>query len=225
MDENLIGNILGSLINRDNDCGMGGGNGAWWIIILLLFFTGGFGGFGMNRGMAAPATQQDVAAGFNFNQLDNGIRGLERGMCQLGYDNLAQTNGINMNISAQGNNIQSAITQVGYQAQQCCCETNRNIDSLKAQMAEDTCKITTAIHNEAETTRALITANKMQDLRDKLAESDRALQSANYQLSQISQTNSIVSQLRPTPVPAYNVCHPYTQSYAQPYCQTGTTFA
>ena len=102
MDENLIGNILGSLINRDNDCGMGGGNGAWWIIILLLFFTGGFGGFGMNRGLAAPATQQDVAAGFNFNQLDNGIRGLERGMCQLGYDNLAQANGINMNVNAQG---------------------------------------------------------------------------------------------------------------------------
>ena len=119
MDENLIGNILGSLINRDNDCGIGGGNGAWWIIILLLFFTGGFGGFGMNRAMAAPATQQDVAAGFNFNQLDNGIRGLERGMCQLGYDNLAQTNGINMNVNAQGNNLQAAITQVGYQAQQC----------------------------------------------------------------------------------------------------------
>lgn len=98
MDENLIGNILGSLINRDNDFCMGGGNGAWWIIILLLFFTGGFGGFGMNRAMAAPATQQDVADGFNFNQLDNGIRGLERGMCQLGYDNLAQTNGINMNV-------------------------------------------------------------------------------------------------------------------------------
>ena len=50
MDENLIGNILGSLINRDNDCGMGGGNGAWWIIILLLFFTGGFGGFGDEQG-------------------------------------------------------------------------------------------------------------------------------------------------------------------------------
>ena len=39
MDENLIGNILGSLINRDNDCGIGGGNGAWWIIILLLFLA------------------------------------------------------------------------------------------------------------------------------------------------------------------------------------------
>lgn len=219
MDENLIGNILGSLINRDNDCGMGGGNGAWWIIILLLFFTGGFGGFGMNRAMAAPATQQDVAAGFNFNQLDNGIRGLERGMCQLGYDNLAQTNGINMNVSAQGNNIQAAITQAGYQAQQCCCETNRNIDSLKAQMAEDTCKITTAIHGEGEATRAMITANQMQNLRDRLAESDRALQAANYQISQITQTNNIVNQLRPTPVPAYNVCSPYSQ----PCYQAGTT--
>lgn len=212
MDENLIGNILGSLINRDNDCGMGGGNGAWWIIILLLFFTGGFGGFGMNRAMAAPAAQQDVAAGFNFNQLDNGIRGLERGMCQLGYDNLAQSNGINQAINAQGNAILAAINQNGFQSQQCCCD-------LKAQMAEDTCKITTAIHGEAEATRAMITANQMQNLRDRLAESDRALQSANYQISQITQTNNIVSQLRPTPVPAYNVCSPYSQ----PCYQAGTT--
>ena len=212
MDENLIGNILGSLINRDNDCGMGGGNGAWWIIILLLFFTGGFGGFGMNRAMAAPATQQDVAAGFNFNQLDNGIRGLERGMCQLGYDNLAQSNGINQAINAQGNAILAAINQNGFQSQQCCCD-------LKAQIAEVTCKITTAIHGEAEATRAMITANQMQNLRDRLAESDRALQSANYQISQITQTNNIVSQLRPTPVPAYNVCSPYSQ----PCYQAGTT--
>ena len=86
-------------------------------------------------------------------------------------------------------------------------------------MAEDTCKITTAIHGEAEATRALITANQMQNLRDRLAETDRALQSANYQISQITQTNNIVSQLRPTPVPAYNVCSPYTQ----PCYQAGTT--
>ena len=47
------------------------GNG---IIILILFFLiFGFGGNGFvnNRGVAA--TQQDVANGFNFNNLDNGI--------------------------------------------------------------------------------------------------------------------------------------------------------
>ena len=80
MDTVSLSDIAAVTRGNDND-GWGNG-GAWWIIILLLFFTGGFGGFGMNRAMAAPATQQDVAAGFNFNQLDNGIRGLERGMCQ-----------------------------------------------------------------------------------------------------------------------------------------------
>ena len=67
------------------------GNG---IIILILFFLiFGFcgNGFVNNRGGAA-ATQQDVANGFSFNNLDNGIRGLERGLCDVGYANLQQTN-------------------------------------------------------------------------------------------------------------------------------------
>ena len=109
-----------------------GGNG---MIVFFLFFLlawgGGFGnGFGRNA-MAQYATQQDIVNGFNFNQLDNGIRGLERGVCQLGYDNLAQTNGVNTNImqsaygitnavNTQGYQNQAAINQLGYQMQDCC---------------------------------------------------------------------------------------------------------
>ena len=46
---------------------------------------------------------------------------------------------------------------------------------MKAEAYKNTCEITTAIHDEAEATRALITANTMQDLRDKLADRDRQL--------------------------------------------------
>ena len=40
----------------------------------------------------------------------------------------------------------------------CCYETNRNIDNVKFENAQNTCAITTAIHEEGEKTRALITA-------------------------------------------------------------------
>ena len=165
------------------------GNG---IIILILFFLiFGFGdnGFGNNRG--AAATQQDVANGFSFNNLDNGIRGLEHGLCDVGYANLQQTN----QLSAQ-------LAKVGFQNQQCCCETNRNIDAVRFENAKNTCDITTAIHNEGEQTRALITANVMQELRDQ----NTAYQ---LQLSNQAQTANLISQLRPFPTPAYITCSPY----------------
>ena len=175
-------------LTKDED-GFLEGNG---IIILILFFLiFGFGGngFGCNRG--AAATQQDVANGFSFNNLDNGIRGIERGICDLGYANLQQSN----QLSAQ-------LAQVGFQAQQCCCETNRNIDAVRYENAKNTCDITTAIHNEGEQTRALITANVMQELRDQ----NTAYQ---LQLSNQAQTANLISQLRPFPAPAYITCSPY----------------
>lgn len=180
------GDILA--LTKDGD-GFLEGNG---IIILILFFLiFGFGGngFGNNRGQAA--TQQDVANGFNFSQLDNGIRGLERGICDLGYANLNQTN-----------QLASQIAQVGFQNQQCCCETNRNIDAVRAENYRNTCEITTAIHNEGEQTRALITANVMQELRDQ----NTAYQ---LQLSNQAQTANLIAQLRPFPTPAYITCSPY----------------
>lgn len=49
----------------------------------------------------------------------------------------------------------------------------------------------------------------MQDLRDRLADRDRDLQAANFQLSQLSQTSNIIGTLRPFPIPAYVTCSPY----------------
>lgn len=91
----------------------------------------------------------------------------------------------------------------------CCCETNRNIDSVRADAYKNTCDITTAIHAEGEATRALINANTMQELRDRLADRDRELMTANFQLSQQAQSASIIDALQPTPRPAYLTCSPY----------------
>lgn len=87
-------------------------------------------------------------------------------------------------------------------AQQCCCETNRNIEAVRAENYRNTCEITTAIHAEGEATRALINANVMQELRDQL-------QAAQLQLGNLSRTQDLVSQPRPVPIPAYITCSPY----------------
>lgn len=189
MDSGLsAGDVLA--LAKDND-GFLEGNGIIILILFFLIFGFGNGGFGANRAVDSVATQEDIVNGFNFNQLDNGIRGIQNGICDLGYASLNQTN----QLSAQ-------IAQNGFNAQQCCCETNRNIDATRYENAKNTCDITTAIHNEGEQTRALITANVMQELRDQ----NTAYQ---LQLSNQAQSANLINQLRPFPIPAYVTCSPY----------------
>lgn len=208
MESGLSGSdVLALTDRRDNDGWLGGGGGGL-LALLVVFLLFGFGGngFGFGGNGRNVATTQDVANGFNFSQLDNGIRGLERGICDLGYAGLQQAN-----------QTQMQIAQLGFQNQQCCCETNRNIDAVRAENYRNTCEITTAIHAEGEQTRALITANVMQELRDQ----NTAYQ---LQLSNQAQTANLISQLRPFPQPAYITCSPYQASgfpYGGHNCQYG----
>lgn len=172
------------LYSGNND-GMGMGGYWFWIIIILLFGGRGFG-YGND---SDEFIKRDI---FNTNA----------------------------NVSAQGCTTQKEViesrytTQLGLQSLQasqdaCCCATQRAIDSVKAEAYKNTCDIITAIHNDGEATRALINAQTMQELRDKLADRDRELMTANFQLSQQAQSNNIISTLQPTPKPSYLTCSPY----------------
>lgn len=161
--------------NGNNSDGFGNG-GAWWVIILILFLglgrngwnnggngsndsngtntvvipTGAFNGFGSGYGpCCTPATAQGVTDAFNFNQLDNGIRGIERGLCDGFYTtnlgvtnlgtqmlqgfcssdraNLQSFNGIQSSLCQGFNGLQSAIAQTNYNMKDCCCETDKAI--------------------------------------------------------------------------------------------------
>lgn len=151
--------------------------------------------------------------GFNFNQIENGIRGIQNGLCDGFYAQnttmLQGFNGIQRDMCQGFSTLNSGITNLGYQMQNCCCDTNRNIDAVRYEAAKNTCDITTAIHAEGEATRALINANTMQDLRDRLEARDRELMTANFQLSQQAQTANLVDELRPCSRPAYITCSPY----------------
>ena len=97
-------------------------------------------------------------------------------------------------------------------------QINRNIDAVRYENAKNTCDITTAIHAEGEATRALINANTVQALRDKLEDKDRELMTANFQLSQQAQNAALIAELRPCAKPAYITCSPYT---TQSFCGNG----
>lgn len=222
MNEGLsIADAMALVNGRDND-GLFGGNGTgmWVFFLFFLLAWGGNGIFG-NGTANSPAfqgalTRADLCESFNFNDLQRQVQGVQQGLCDGFYAmNSSLMNGFHGvdNGLCQGfNSVNTAINQARFDSQQCCCETNRNIDAVRYENAQNTCAITNAIHAEGEQTRALINANTMQDLRDRLADRDRELMTANFQLSQQAQTTSIVDQVRPCAVPAYLTCSPYESS-------------
>ena len=196
-----------------SNCGNGmWGDGGWWVIILFaLIFGWGRNGFGGGEG-SSSFTDSAVQRGFDNQSVMNKLNGIEQGICSLGYDQLSQMNGINQNVSQQGFNISSAIAQLGYQNQQCCCDTQKEIIQNRFDAAKNTCDIVNAIREDGALTRAQLTQNEIQGLRDQL-------QTANFQLSQQAQSANLINQLRPCPIPAYLSCSPYT-SY-DPYGRNG----
>lgn len=233
MDESVLGNVVGSLIdkNRDN----WGSNGFIWVILLLFLCGGGFG-WG-NRGNVA--TTQDVAASSQFAQIDNGIRGLAAGQASLGYDNLKQSADSNMMIAGGFANLTAALAENRFAQQNCCCETNRsidsakydvtrNIDALRFDTQKQTCDITAV---DTANTQKILDRLCTMEANAKDAEISRLrsdLQAAQLTLAQSSQTQTIVGALKaPAPVPAYVVANPYcncNNGYAYNY-NGGTVIA
>lgn len=118
----------------DNSDGFGNGNGAWWIIILILLFYGGWnrgsfngdGGGGGYGPCCAPATAQGLTDAFNFNQIDNSLRGLANGLCDGFY---STNNAINSVLAA----IQNCCCQTQYNMSQGFCGVDKSITQLGYQ--------------------------------------------------------------------------------------------
>ena len=202
MNEGLsAGDILALTKNNEN--------GMWdnpFIYLVWLAVLGGGNGLFGNRGDAAvqgAITRSDLFEGFNNQDVNGQLRGITNGICDGFY-------AVNSGLKDGFYGIQGALAENRFASQQCCCETNRNIDAVRYEGAQNTCAITNAIHAEGEATRALINANVMQELRDKLEARDRDVLVRDFQLSQLAQTSSLIGELRPCAKPAYITCSPYT---------------
>ena len=197
MDTGLSAADVMALTNREDENMWN--NSFVYLVWIWAFsaFGGGFGGLG-NRNASDALTRAELYDGFNFQNIENGIRGIQNGLCD-GFYAMNTTN-------LQGfNGIGSAIANLGYQNQQCCCETNRNIDAVRYDMSKGFCDV---INAQAQNTQRIIDKmcdQEIQTLRDQL-------QTANFQLSQQAQNATLINAIRPFPQPAYITCSPYTSS-------------
>lgn len=240
-----IAAVTGAQNCRNND---GWGND-WWAIIIILALFGGFGNrgglFGGNSGYGcgscAPATCSELQAGFNNQSVQNKLNGLENGLCSLGYDQLAQMNGI-ANTIQQGNfALQQAINNasvanmqdtnsISRQLSDCCCENRAAIKDVQYTAALNNSALLQAINAQTNTIvqndnanyRALhdeLVSYQMQQKDDVIAELRSQVQALNLGVSQRNQNDYLIDRLQPCAKPAYFVPNPnccYTpQQYAQ----------
>ena len=221
----------------DNNGGWGGNGGAWWIIVILFALFGGWGrggAFGGNGGCGcdgACATVGDVERGFNNQSTQQRFNGIDQGLCQLGYDNLAQTSNL-QNTVMQGNfALQQAINNAAVASMQdtnslsrqladCCCENRQAIAQVRYDMSTDTCAIQNQINQCCcdlkqtmnDNTRAItdqLNAFRMEDKNEQIADLRSQVQALNLAASQQNQNRYLIDQLRPCPTPAYITCNPW----------------
>ena len=222
--------VLSGSTNRGcNDNGAFGYGAEWilWLVIILAIFNGGwgFGGFGGgcgNGGFNSPVgqgglTRADVDAALSTQGIESGITGIGTQLC----------NGFN--------SVNSNISNLGYNLQNCCCDLKQGLGEVNYNLAAQTNILQNTVNNNGTAIQQALNTGfrdvidaqnagtqRIVDMitQDKIQSLQTDLQSAQLQLSNAAQTNNIVNALRPTPVPSYPVMSPYT-SIINP---TGFTF-
>lgn len=213
MDSELLsGYLMGQNDSGSNNNDMFGGGG-WGgllglIVVASLFGWGGMGGgfgFGGN-GLQGMATRADINAGFQFNDLQNGIRGIERGLCDGFYS------------------VSNSFNTIGHQISDCCCQTQRAIDGVNYNMATQFANLANTmcgntrdiIDSQNAGTRAILDFLTQDKIATLTAENQslkfaasQASQNAFITANQEAQTAELIRRLgRDCPVPAYVVPNP-----------------
>ena len=210
-------------LSKDNN-DIFGGNSTWvfFLFFLLAWGNGGFFGGGNNASREGELTRAELYSGLgqqdvfrNQAEIATELSAFERDATNnwgnMRYDNLQNMNALQTAMTNGFYNIGTQLNENRYAQQQCCCETNRNIDAIRYENAKNTCDIIAA--NTANTQRIMdmMTQNQMQALRDELS-------TARAALSNNIQTQNILGALQPTPRPAYVTSSPYA---ATNYCGCG----
>lgn len=195
-------------VTNGND-GFGTGNGAWWIIILFLFCFMGWGGNGFNNN---GISSEDMQNQFNFASLERQNNEIVANSRQVAYDlsnDIAQLGlALNTAIRDQGASLnenirdsQSLIQGLGASVENCCCTTNRNIDSVRYDAALNTRDI---MKNDCDNTQKILDAiagNRISDMQN--------------QINQLQLQNALCGVIR------YPQSTTYTAGYAPMYGYNG----
>lgn len=211
--------------NGGNSGGFGwGGDGAWLIILFLIFAVFGWGGNGWGNNGNSGGVVDGYVLTSDFANVERKIDSVNQGLCDGFYQQAQLVNGTNMAMAngfAQAelsrSNQQAALMQqlnaMQMQAANCCCENRAAIAQVRYDMAAQACDTRNTVQNA---TRDIIDANNQNSraildflTQSKLSDLQAENQGLKLAASQAAQNSYLVSQLRPSPIPAYTVQNPY----------------
>lgn len=206
--------------NRDG----GFGGDGWWAIIILLALFGGFGNrggaFGGGGGCGdSCATQADVRAAVDQQTLISKMDQQTYGIADLGYAIQGQVHGVTDAVTQTGFGLQNAITSAAFANQtgmnqlsrelaECCCENRAAIAQVRYDMATQACELGHRIDGVGDRLAAELTAIRMEQKNERIAELTQKLNMADLAASQAAQNAYLINQLKPCPSPAYIVANP-----------------
>ena len=211
--------------NGGNNGGFGwGGDGAWLIILFLIFAVFGWGGNGWGNNGNSGGVVDGYVLTSDFANVERKIESVNQGLCDGFYQQAQLVNGANMAMAngfAQAelsrSNQQAALMQqlnaMQMQAANCCCENRAAIAQVRYDMATQACDTRNTVQNATRdiidnansNSRAILDFLTQSKLSDLQAEN----QGLKLAASQAAQNSYLVSQLRPSPIPAYTVQNPY----------------
>ena len=201
--------------------GMFGGDGLWGLIIILALLgwgNGGFGGFGGgfggSRGCVEPcATKADLTTQGIVQKLDGITYGITDSTYALNNSIMSGFHGVDNAICTLGYQNQQGFNSLAHQISDCCCATQRSIDSVRYDMATQACDTRHAIQDSTRQILDFLTTDKIaslqaenQALKFKASQSE---QNAFITANQQAQTAELIRRLgADCPVNAYVVQPP-----------------
>lgn len=152
--------------------GFGGGfgdSGIWLFAILALLWGGnGFFGGGNNGLGYRAATAEDVNNGFNFSELQSENRDILAAISSDTASTIAALERVGTGVTSDIHDVQMSLASLGSAQQKCCCDTLRAIDGVNYNAAMNAASIRDAILMDGQKTRELLTANKMEEMQNKI---------------------------------------------------------
>lgn len=148
---------------NNGNCGGWGGDWGAWIILFLIFGMfgwggmGGFGGFGGMGGGAYPA-ESILQRSLDTQTIIGKLDGVTQGLCDGFYAQSNALNGLGMNMMqgfsqaelsrcTQQAALMQQLYQMGYNQQDCCCQTQRAIEGVNYNLATQGCDTRNTIQN------------------------------------------------------------------------------
>ena len=163
-----------------SDGGLFGGNGflgIFGLLILVGLLNGGFGGFG--GGQQQYATRDQVQNGFDTQNMQMQTAGILNAVTSGTAQTIAAStqNAANaINAIKDGNaslirefgNVETALTALGGQSQECCCNILRAVDGVNYNGAINTAAINANTTAQVQKILDAIMGNRMADMQNQI---------------------------------------------------------